>query len=135
MEAFNRWNEVKKITQTDVVIRSFKERDIFYAKVGHNIGFEQNGKGVEFLRPIIVLKKLSNNLFVGVPTSSVIKEGTFYFYFEFVEKGVKTEKVAKDIAILAQVKVFSSKRLLNKIGVMEKEDFEKMKKELGKLIF
>ena len=33
--------------------------------IGKNIGYEQYGKGVEFLRHVIVLKKLSKYLFSG----------------------------------------------------------------------
>ena len=43
--------------------------------------------------------------------------------------------MVKDIAILAQIKVFSTKRLLNKIGKMDKNDFENMKEKLKILLF
>lgn len=134
-DVFNKWNEVKKKTHEEDKLRSFRERDIFYMRIGNNIGFEQNGKGDEFLRPVIVLKKLNRHMFVGVPTSSQIKDGTFFYYFEFMEKVRDNCSLAKDVAVLAQIRVFSSKRLLHKIGVMQKLDFEKMKEKIKELIF
>ena len=80
---FDNWNEVKKSTNIDKVIRNFKEREIFYMKMGQNVGFEQNGKGENFVRPVIILKKFNKEMFFGVPLSSQYKEGKFYYNFEF----------------------------------------------------
>ena len=59
MKNFDQWNEVKKETDTNVALPLFKEREIYNAKIGENIGFEQSGKGDEFVRPVLILKKLS----------------------------------------------------------------------------
>ena len=123
---FNKWNEVKKSIQSDEKIRLFKKRDIFFIKMGQNIGFEQNGKGEEFIRPIVVLKKITNQMFIGVPLSSQIKEGSWFYKFEFNSKG----KISKNIAIIPQVRMFSSKRLLNKIGVIRNENFNELKESI-----
>lgn len=40
MKAFDEWNEVKKMTQDESVTVGFKQRDIFYIRMGQNIGFE-----------------------------------------------------------------------------------------------
>ncbi len=129
-ENFDKWNQVKKNVQNDNKIRLFKERDIFFLSMGQNIGYEQNGKGENFVRPIIILKKITNHMFIGVPLSSQIKEGNWFFKFEFKMKN----KISKNIAILPQIKMFSSKRLLNKIGVIKIEEFKKLKDEIKKFI-
>ena len=98
--------------------------------MGQNIGFEQNGKGENFVRPIVILKKITNQMFIGVPLSSQIKDGDWFFKFEFNIK----DKTSLNIAILPQIRMFSSKRLLNKIGVMKIADFEKMKDKIKKFI-
>lgn len=49
--------------------------------MGQNIGFEQNGKGDNFVRPVIILKKFNKNMFFGIPLSTQIKDGKFYYYF------------------------------------------------------
>ena len=129
-EIFDKWNEVKKIVQNDEKIRLFKQRDIFFINMGQNVGFEQNGKGENFVRPIVILKKITNQMFIGIPLSSQIKDGDWFFKFEFNIK----DKISLNIAILPQIRMFSSKRLLNKIGVMKIEDFEKMKDKIKKFI-
>lgn len=129
-EYFNEWNEIKKNTHKEKVLVGFKNRDIFYIKMGHNIGFEQNGKGENFVRPVVILKKFNKNMFFGIPLSTQLKEGKFYYQFEFQ----KNYFLSKNIALLSQMKLYSSNRLLNKIGVMNKDDFENMKDRLKILI-
>ena len=135
MKVFDDWNEVKKKTNSKKVFRSFKERDIFYMHMGENIGFEQNGKGSRFVRPVIVFKKFSNDMFLGIPISSQLKEGSYFYRFDFMKKGKSGQKTSQNIAILVQVRLFSTKRLLNKIGVIEVRDYENMKGRLKRLLF
>lgn len=127
---FNEWNEVKKETQKENIIVGFRNRDIFYIKIGENNGFEQNGKGNNFVRPIVVLKKFNKNMFFGIPLSSQIKDGMFYYYFE-LKKG---SNISENIALLSQMRLYSTNRLLNKIGTMNKDDFENMKGKFKELI-
>ena len=51
----------------------------------------------------------------------------FFFNFEFLENKTST-------AILIQTRLFSSKRLLNKIGVININDYEKLKEKYLKLL-
>ena len=120
------WDQKK--TETIRNIPQFKAREIYHAKIGENIGFEQSGKGDDFVRPVLVLKRLTKEIFFGVPLSTTSREGTFFYNFEFLE-GVQSS------ALLVQTKLFSSKRLLNKIGMIKKEDFENLRKKLNDLIF
>ncbi len=127
---FDKWNEVKKeINKTDYDV-GFKDRDIFYMKMGQNVGFEQNGKGDEFVRPVIVLKRFNSKMFFGIPLSTKVKEGIFYHSFSFIKK----DKSMKNTALLSQMRIFSTNRLLNKIGVVNQEDFKHIKHKLKDLI-
>lgn len=108
----------------------YKNRDIFYIKMGQNIGFEQDGKGEDFVRPIIVLKGFNKEIFLGVPLSSKMKDGKYYYQFEFEKNKILT----RNTAILSQVRLFSTKRLLNKIGTINEEDFKRLKNKLKDLI-
>ena len=130
MQNFDKWNEVKKETENDNVSFGFKNRDIFYIKMGQNIGYEQNGKGDSFVRPIVIFKGFNQDMFFGIPLSSQLKEGKFYYTFSFM----KGDNLSTNIALLSQMRLFSSKRLLNKIGVMDKNNFEEMKTKFKKLI-
>lgn len=125
MKQFDEWNEVKKDVDNHKNKKvGFKTRDIFYMNMGENIGFEQNGKGENFVRPIVVFKVFNRDMFFAIPLSSQLKEGKFYYAFEFEKRD---GSLSKNIALLSQMKIFSSKRLLNKIGTMNKNDFENMK--------
>lgn len=127
---YNNWNEIKITIENENIIVGFKERDIFYMNMGKNIGFEQDGKGENFVRPVVIIKGFNKNMFFGIPLSTKMKEGKFYYKFQFQKK----DELVENIALLSQMRLFSTKRLLNKIGVIPKEDFIKMKNEFKSLI-
>ncbi|BCZ19522.1 hypothetical protein NHP190012_11640 [Helicobacter sp. NHP19-012] len=41
--------------------------NIYWLCIGQNIGHEVYGKSANFTRPVLVIKLLSNKLFLGVP--------------------------------------------------------------------
>ena len=127
---YNNWNEIKITIENENIIVGFKERDIFYMNMGKNIGFEQDGKGENFVRPVVIIKGFNKNMFFGIPLSTKIKEGKFYYKFQFQKK----DELVENIALLSQMRLFSTKRLLNKIGVILKENFESLKNEFKSLI-
>ena len=127
---YNNWNEIKISIEYENIIVGFKERDIFYMNMGKNIGFEQDGKGENFVRPVVIIKGFNKNMFFGIPLSTKMKEGKFYYKFRFQKK----DELVENIALLSQMRLFSTKRLLNKIGVIYKKDFIKMKNEFKSLI-
>jgi len=69
-------------------------------------------------------------MFFGIPLSTKIKDGKFYHEFEFSKNG----KLITNIALLSQMRLYSTKRLLNKICVVNKNDFEQIKIKFKKLI-
>jgi mRNA interferase MazF len=118
MKKFDEWNGLKtKIEQKPHLF--FKAREIFYAHIGENVGFEQCGKGDSFVRPVLVFKKFNNALFWGIPLSTTQNRGKYYFDFEF--------KDSTSVAILSQLRLIDAKRLDRKIGKMEKVEFQKLK--------
>ena len=124
---FDEWNVVKKRTQSKKIVAFFKEREIYWANIGENIGFEQDGKGSDFMRPLLVFRKYSNNLFLGIPLSTTLKDGSFFFNFQFM-----SEK--KSCALLVQARTFDSKRLDRKIGMINKNDFAKLEDSMKSLM-
>ncbi len=56
---FDKWNEKKKKLDVRVIEETlfFKEAEVWWIHIGLNIGFETNGKGEEFTRPVLILKK------------------------------------------------------------------------------
>jgi len=121
MNKFDEWNSVKKKTEDNKRKLGIKPRDIFWAKIGQNIGSEEYGKNDNFARPVIIIRKLTHDLFIGIPLTSTIKDNDYFHSFQYDNK---SNGLTKNSAMILQVRTFSIKRLMNKIGVISKEDFE-----------
>jgi D-glycero-D-manno-heptose 1,7-bisphosphate phosphatase len=122
---FDVWNDLKKnLNKRDLKNFKFYKRDVFFMHLGKNVGFEQFGKGLEFLRPVVVLKKISKHLFLGVPLSSKKKEGFYYFEFNFKGK--------KNYALFNQIRIFDIRRNKYFAGRVSSNTFEKLEKFLLK---
>lgn len=75
---FDKWNHNKKTLDASVKEVFFHDREVWWCKLGVNVGFEQDGKGDRFARPILIVKKFNNQIFWGVPLSTKIKKTKFY---------------------------------------------------------
>jgi len=124
---FTSWNNIKINIEKKKEKIYFKEREIYWANIGENIGFEQGGKGDDFTRPLLIFKKFSNNIFFGIPLSTKRKNGTFFFEFIFKDNKIST-------ALLVQTKMYDVKRLDKKIGKISVEDFKRLKIKFNKLL-
>jgi len=127
LKKFDNWNDIKKKISKDTKPRSFQEMDIFNVKIGKNIGFEQNGVGNQYVRPVIILKKFNRHFFYAIPLSTTTKKSPYNFEFEF-------KKEVESVALLSQLRNMDAKRLLNKIGKIKKDDFLELKRRLKEII-
>jgi mRNA interferase MazF len=125
---FESWGKIKEVTNNKCNRITFKERDVLWCRLGANIGDEQDGKGNNFTRPVLILKKFNKRIFVGLPFSSKIKEEN-RFYYKFVFKGQDQS------VIISQIRLLDSKRLYHKLGAITEADFEKIKEKTKKLMF
>jgi hypothetical protein len=118
---FDRWNEIKKTLDASDDKRMFfpKTREVWMCSVGRNIGFEQNGSGNNFSRPVLVVKKFNNQMFWTAPLST--KQKKFDFYFNFTDPN--DQKVA---VIIAQLRLVSIKRFNRKMYEIGESDFNKI---------
>jgi mRNA interferase MazF len=105
----------------------YKERDIWICNVGENVGYEEDGKGKEFRRPVLIVKAFGKTLCHIIPLSTTAKRGKFYFPFDG-----KTGK--KSIALLSQSRSIDTARLRKKIGYISKDDFIELKKAYFNLL-
>lgn len=119
-------NESKKKLHTKTHDVFFKERDIFFMSMGKNVRFEQNGKGADFSRPIVIIKKFNNDIFWWVPLSTKLKEWPYYFSFFASDQN--------QCAILSQLKLCDKNRLLKKIGTITESDFFLLKQKIKDLL-
>lgn len=107
---FHGWHEVKTRIEEQLRIPFFHEREIWWCSIGLNVGREEDGKNELFHRPVLVLKKFGSELFWALPITSKKKSGIFY---ETVVVQCKEQT-----ALLSQLRILSSKRLLRRIGKM-----------------
>jgi len=72
---FDRWNKLKKaINASEASERVyFHEGDIWWVRLGVNVGFEIDGKHKQFARPVIVLKKYNQYSFLALPLSTATR--------------------------------------------------------------
>jgi mRNA interferase MazF len=106
---FDEWNEVKKkidLKQNRPI--SYHEGDIWWINMGTNIGVENNGKGINFGRPVLVIKKINYFSCLVIPLSSKRKEG--YFYREFTFKNIK------NTLLFNQIRIVDTSRFIDLIG-------------------
>ena len=126
------WNSVKKKTEKSHRKLGIKPREIFWLKIGKNIGHEEYGKGQEFVRPVIIIRQLTADLFIGVPTTTTKKEDNDYFHNIHYDNRKKIQ--IHSVAMLLQFRTFSKKRLLSKIGTVQKNEFDVIVEKLKGVI-
>jgi mRNA interferase MazF len=132
MKKYDEWNKIKKLTDEKEFRFTIKPREIFWTKIGLNIGHEEYGKGKQFIRPVIVVRQLTSDLFIGVPTTTTSKDDNDYFHS--INYKDKSNRHISSSAMILQQKVLSKKRLLNKIGIVDKDNFQIIVEKLKKLI-
>ena len=102
----------------------FKQGDIWWSKIGMNIGEEMFGKGATFTRPTLVFRKFTSNSFLGLPLTKQEKKGSWY-----VEITIHKEK---NWVILNQERILDRKRFATRIGALDDADFQKVKERFLK---
>lgn len=123
---FDQWNDLKKHLDTTQKMPTFKQKEIWWCSIGLNIGHEENGKNQFFNRPVLVVRKFNNNIFLGVPLTTKIKDDEFYHMIHFKDKNQS--------AMLSQIRVLESKRLTQKMGDITKEQFEDVRRKIKEMI-
>lgn len=123
---FNRWNFKKQTIDRVSKIPFFQEREILYIKIGKNVGYEQDGKGEDFLRPVLVYKKFNREHFLGFPLTSKPKEGKFYFQIEHNNR--------VSYLILSQIKTFSARRISHSIAKIGKKRHQEVHQKFVDLV-
>lgn len=123
---FDSWNVCKK-TLHQHKPPLFSEAQVWWCRLGANVGDEQDGKGESFLRPVLVVRKFSRNVFVGVPLSTKLKENRFYGRVRFKGK--------EQSVLLSQIRLLDARRLQSLMGKLTSDEMEHVKAEIQQLIF
>ena len=112
---FDKWNEIKKRADVENP-RLYTVREIWWCRFGVNIGTEQDGRGDNYLRPAVILRGFGPGACLVVPLTASAREHPLR-----VSVGVVDGRQAR--ANLSQIRVVDTRRLVQKIGFLEKEIF------------
>ena len=117
---FDKWNEIKKETNAEEP-RLYTVREIWWCRLGVNIGTEQDGGGEKFLRPAVIVRGFGSDACLVVPLTTSPREHPLR-----ISIGAVNGCPAR--ANLSQVRVIDTRRLVEKIGFLEKELFARIRK-------
>ena len=127
LKDFFRWHSLKaKIDQGRHQVL-FRPREIWWCSIGANVGVEENGKHALFERPVLIFRRFNDEMFWGLPLTSKIKtDKPFYFTFSLHQRS--------QTALLSQMRVLSSKRLVRRLGKVSDSQFATLNKAVVNFI-
>ena len=124
---FDGQNIQKKNINEQIAVPFWHERELWWCTLGMNIGFEQDGSDIEYRRPVIILKGLSKQTCLIIPLTTSTNKHRLRPAIGLVE-----DKEA--CALLSQMKVIDTKRLVKKIGNLDKKTFEDIRKTVKDML-
>lgn len=114
---FQKWHLLKSVIDKDNLSPLFRSQEVWWCSLGANVGVEADGKHQLFQRPVLVFRKFNKEMFWGLPLTSKVKvEKLFYFPITFHDQ--------TQIAILSQMRLLSSKRLIRRLVKLSDSQFK-----------
>jgi mRNA interferase MazF len=117
---FDGWNKIKKQTHEERP-RLYTVREIWWCRLGVNIGTEQDGKGEWYVRPCVIIRGFGPDACLVIPLTTSEREHPLRVPIGLVE-GFEAR------ANLSQIRVIDTRRLEEKVGFLEKEVFLELRK-------
>ena len=121
IKSFFPWHNKKECIDRKNKRIYFHEREIWWCSIGVNVGFEQDGKGKDFARPVLIFKKFNKEIFWALPLSTIIKSNKFYYPLNLGDN-------INRCVILSQIRLLDGKRLLDKAGIINNETYKNIQK-------
>ena len=123
---FIEWHGLKTKLQAQDRNKFFQERELWFCSIGMNLGSEIDGKQSLFLRPVIVIRKFTSDLFWGIPLTSTFLTGSYFYQLDFRGR-IST-------VLLLQMRLLDRKRLFRKVGTILDSDFVALQNQLKNLL-
>ena len=124
---FDSWNKNKKQIHAENANKLYHEREVWWCSLGVNVGFEQDGTGADNERPVLILKGFSKQVCLVMPLTTSEKKNPYHASLGKVDG-------RNAFAIISQIRLIDTKRLINKIGFVEQKIFEKIRKAAKDLL-
>jgi mRNA interferase MazF len=117
---FDKWNEVKKRTNAESP-RLYTVREIWWCRLGINVGNEQDGSGESFLRPVVIVRSFGPAVCLIIPLTASTHRHSLRI-------PIGTVQDKETSALISQMRVVDTRRLVEKVGFLAKEKFSELKK-------
>lgn len=124
---FDAWSGQKKSIDARTQHINYHEREAWWCWLGVNVGYEQDGTGTEYRRPVVILRGLSSKTCLVVPLTTSEREHKLR-----PSVGRVDGKEAR--ALLSQIRVIDTRRLSQKIEYLPQEVFEDLKARVREMI-
>lgn len=124
---FDNWNNEKQDIN-NVKWPYFKEWQIWFLSIWLNIWVESKWKWKSFSRPVLIVKKFNNKMFLWIPLTTKYKDNKYVYQIQDI-------KWKNSFLILSQLRVLSNKRLNDKIGSLSKEELSEIKEKIKERLF
>jgi mRNA interferase MazF len=125
---FDEWNKVKKnIHLQDDYLPLYHERQVRWCRLGVNVGFEQDGTGYEYSRPVLIMKGLSRHVCIIVPLTTSTKKNLYHFPI-----GTVAERNAH--VIISQIRLIDTKRLDKHMATISKKIFSEIQNAVKSML-
>lgn len=125
---FEGWNKKKQEIDHKPEAPFYHEREIWWCSLGVNVGFEQDGTGKNYDRPVLVIKGFNPQVFFGVALTGKKRQNKYHLPIGEVEGREAS-------AILSQVRLIDTKRLIRKASTLDEDTFEAVKEALKTTLF
>lgn len=122
---FDTWNHIKKKTNAENT-RLYTVREIWWCRLGVNVGTEQDGSDENFVRPVLIIRDLGPSACVVVPLTTSPRAHALR-----ITIGQVDGKQAR--ANISQLRVIDTRRLGEKICFLGKPQFDSVRKAVRDL--
>ena len=123
---FDKWNKRKKEINEQKP-NFYHKREIRWYSLGLNIGFEQDGTSEKYHRPVLIIRGFSRHVCLIVPLTTSKKKNPYHIALGIIED-------QEAFVILSQIRLIDTKRLHDRLAILDKEKFEKIRKAIKDLI-
>lgn len=123
---FKTWHNIKNDIHTSTRLPSFSEREIWWRSIGVNVGHEEDGKGLYFRRPVLIIRNFNQHVFWGVPLTTQLKDKHYYHRIVFQDN--------KQCAMVSQLRLWGCNRLNSRMGKLDVGQFKAIKEKLKSML-
>lgn len=124
---FDAWNGQKKSIDSRTQRIHYHEREVWWCWLGLNVGFEQDGVGADYRRPVVILRGLGAQTCLVVPLTTSAREHA-------LRPSVGKVAGIEARALISQLRVIDVRRLNQKIEYLPQSVFDILKKHVKDLI-